>query len=116
MMTNHHEVHAEDGLTKVQWLQKKMTVLDPSEWDGDLELCLPAIGIKRDIVVITVSNNCGYYARKFPCQPPPLPMMRAGIFIPMTAQELCSQWKSLNPAPLLLIYNGHNHYNSTLTL
>ena len=116
MMTNHPEVRVEDGLTKVQWLQKKMTVLDSSEWGGDLELRLLAIGIQRDIVVITVSDNCGCYARKYPCQPPPLPKMRGGIFIPMTAQELCGQWKSLNPSPLLLIYNGHNHYNSTLKL
>ena len=69
-MINHPEVRAEDGLIKVQWLQKKMTILDPSEWDGDLELHLLAIGIKRDIVVITVSDNCGCYTRKFPCQPP----------------------------------------------
>ena len=31
-MINHSEVCAEDGLIKVQWLQKKMTILDPSEW------------------------------------------------------------------------------------
>ena len=68
MMINHPKVCAEYGFTKVQWLQRKITILDPSEWDGDLELCLMAIGIKQDIVVITVSDNCGCYGRKFPCQ------------------------------------------------
>ena len=116
MMINHPEVRAEDGLTKVQWLQKKMTILDPSEWGGHLELCLLAVGIKRDIVVITVSDNRGCYVRTFPCQPPSLSKMGGGIFIPMTTQELCNQWKSLTPAPLSLVYNGHSHYNSTLTL
>ena len=46
IMINHPKVCAEDGLTKVQWLQKKMTILDPSESGGDLELRLLAIGIK----------------------------------------------------------------------
>ena len=59
-MARHPAVLTEDGLTAIQWLQKKMTVLDPAEWGGDLELCLLALGIQRDIVVIT--NIC--YARK----------------------------------------------------
>lgn len=79
MMISYPEVRAEDGLTKIQWLQKKMTVLDSAEWGGDLEVRLLAIGMKRDIVVITTaSNGCSCYARKFPCQPPPLPKMRGG--------------------------------------
>ena len=50
----------------------------------------------------------------FPCEAPPVPKIRGGIFIPLTAHELCTKWKSMNPTPLLLIYNGCNHYNSTI--
>ena len=46
-------VRLEDGLSTTQWLQKKQTILDPAEWGGDLELCLLAIGLKRNIMVIT---------------------------------------------------------------
>jgi len=116
MMTKHPAVHVEDGLTTVQWLQKKMTILEPSEWGGDLELRLLAIGIQRDIVVVTSDSFDCCYARRFPCQTPPLPKMKGGIFIPLTSDELCQQWNSMKPTPLLLMYNGHNHYNSTLPL
>ena len=92
MMVKYPDLHAEDGLTITQWLQKKIVVLDPAEWGGDLKLRLLAIRLKRDIVVITASDGCNYcYARRFPCQPPPLPKMRGGIFIPLISQELCSK-------------------------
>jgi len=103
MMTKHPAVRVEDGLTAVQWLQKKMTILEPSEWGGDLELRLLAIGIQRDIVVVTSDSFDSCYARRFPCQMPPLPKMRGGIFIPLTSNELCEQWNSMKPTPLLSI-------------
>ena len=88
MMVKYPDVCAEDGLTSTQWLQKKIVVQDPTEWGGDLELCLLVVGLKRDIVVITASDNCSCcYARRFPCQPPPIPKMRGGIFIPLTSHE-----------------------------
>jgi len=31
MMTKHPAVHLEDGLIPIQWLQKRMTILQPSE-------------------------------------------------------------------------------------
>lgn len=58
MMANHPAVHTEDGLTVIQWLQKKKVLLNPEEWGGDLELHLLVIGLKRDIVVITTSGGC----------------------------------------------------------
>ena len=58
MMTKHPGViEEEDGLSLVQWLQKTVLVTDPSSWGGDLELRLLAIGLSRDIVVITVAEN-----------------------------------------------------------
>ena len=75
--------------------------LQPSEWGGDLELQLLAIGIQRDIIVVTSNRFDSCYARRF---------------ISLTSNELCEQWSSMKPTPLLLIYNGHNHYNSTLPL
>jgi len=64
MMNECPHVCMEDGLSFIQWLEKKQTVLDPSEWGGNLELHLLAIGLKRDIVVITsVDNGESSYAR-----------------------------------------------------
>ena len=113
MMTDHPAVRLEDGLSPIQWLQKKQTILDPAEWGGDLELRLLAIGLKRDIVVLTAVHDGSTYARQFPCQAPPIPKMRGGIFIPLSSNELCGQWTSLDATPLLVIYNGHSHYDST---
>ena len=56
------------------------------------------------------------YARKFPADTPPAPKIRGGIFSPLTAGELCEQWNRWNPSPLLIIYNGHSHYDSTVKL
>ena len=46
MMRKYPAICTEDGLTVAQWLQKKMTILQSSEWGGDLELRLLAIGIQ----------------------------------------------------------------------
>ena len=91
MMTKQPAVRVEDGLTAVQWLQKKMTILQPSEWGGDLELRLLAIGIQRDIAVVTLDSFDSCYVRRFPCQSPLSPKMKGGIFSPLTSNELCEQ-------------------------
>ena len=52
-------------------------------------------------------------ARRFLCHPPPVPKMRGGIFIPVDITELINQWKEHVPSPLLIIYNGINHDDST---
>ena len=40
--------------------------MHPSEWGGDLELCLLTTGLKQDIIVIkSIDNNSeGNYARQ----------------------------------------------------
>lgn len=116
MMAEYPAVRLEDGLSTAQWLQRKLKILDPAQWGGDLEVRLLAIGLKRDIVVLTVAQDGSTYSRRFPCQPPPVPKMSGGIFIPLSTNELCGQWKSLDPTPLLIIYNGHSHYDSTVNM
>ena len=107
-------VRTEDGLSSQhQWEQKKLCILQPSEWGGDLEVRLLAIGIGREIVVITGSGDSYTCARRFLCQPPPVPKTRGGIIIPIDITELPSQWKQYKPSPLLIMYNGTNHYDST---
>ena len=112
MMTEYPDV----CLEAAQWLQKKQTTLDPAQWGGDLEVRLLAIGLKRDVVVLTAADDGSTYAHQFPCQLPPISKMRGGIFIPLSTSELCGQWKSLDPTPLLIIYNGHSHYDSTVNI
>ena len=112
-MTEHPDVRLEDGLSVTQWSERKQKILNVSEWGGDLEIRLLAIALHRDIVVLTCDTD-GSYGRRFPCKLPPLPKMRGGVFIPITSDELCNQWQSASPSPLLIIFNGSNHYNSTI--
>ena len=116
IMWKYPDVRKESGLTVVQWLQKCQEIPLTTTWGGDIELRLLAIGMQRDIVVLTAtSDQTCTFARKFVCTPPPvMPKMRGGIFIPLTTDELCNQWSTVNPQPLLIIYNGQNHYNSTV--
>ena len=94
---------------------KKVRILHSTEWGGDLEVRLLAIGIGR-VVVITGSGDHDIFtsARKFPCHPPPVSKMKGGIFIPIELPELAAQWKNYKPSPLLIIYNGINQYDSTI--
>ena len=113
-MQKYPGVRLEDGMTPQQWEQKKLRILHQGEWGGDLEVRLLAIGLSREIIVVTGSRNTFTFARRFPFHPPPIPKMRGGIFIPMNVAELLEQWKSFDPFPLLIIYNGINHYDSTV--
>ena len=74
-----------------------------STWGGDTELRLLAIGIKRDIIVITAQADHDCFARKFMHQPPPVPKMRRGVFTPLSASELCTQWSTIKPFPLVIL-------------
>ena len=90
MMWKCPQVCEEDGMSKLQWFQKRQDILQPNHWGGDLELCLLALGLHRNKIVITASigEQHAAHARKFPFEPPPLPRMRGGIFIPLKIQEL----------------------------
>ena len=77
-MQKYPDVRVEDGMTLCQWEQKKLHIVQCAQWGGDLEICLLAIGIQREIV-ITASGNDFTSARRFPCHPPPIPKMRGGI-------------------------------------
>ena len=114
-MQQYPAVRQEDGISVLQWEKKKMEILQQSEWGGDLEVRLLAIAVGRDVVVITGSNDFKY-ARKFPSKPPPLPKMRGGIFIPVEITDLLIHWEQYKPLPLLILYNGINHYDSTISL
>ena len=113
-MQKYPDVRVEDGITLCQWEQKKFHIVQRTQWGGDLEIRLLAIGIKREIVVITASGNDVTSARRFSCHPSPIPKMRGGIFIPVDVAELSTQLKYYNPHPLLIIYNGINHYDSAI--
>lgn len=115
-MEKYPDVRLEEGITLAQWNKKKANIMQPKEWGGDLEVRLLAIGIGQDVIVITESDNEFTHARKFPSCPPPVPKMRGGIFIPIEITELLNQWEQYKPRPLLILYNGINHYDSTISL
>ena len=113
-MLNYPAIQLECSLSDQDWQAKQQQVLTTSEWGGDIELRLMAVGLKKDILVITDSSVGNVFARKYPYQPPPVPKMKGGVFIPVSSDELCSseQSKQLQNC-LIVVYNGSNHYDST---
>ena len=93
MMWKYPQVREEDGMSKLQWFQKRQGTLQPNHWGGDLELRLLVLGLHRNIIAVTASigEQHATHVCKFPFEPPPLPRMRGGIFIPLKIQELCEQ-------------------------
>ena len=85
IMQKYPDVCLEDNLPLTSWSKKQQDILDPNNWGGDLEVRLLTIGLHRDVVVITASNAITF-ARKLSSQPPPLPKMCGGVFIPLTTQ------------------------------
>lgn len=65
VMQKYPGVRTEDGLSQRQWEQKKLCILQPSEWVSDLEVHLLAIGIGRETIVITGSGDTNMCARRF---------------------------------------------------
>ena len=113
-MLNYPAIQLECSLSDKDWKAKQQQVLTTSEWGGDIELRLMAVGLKRDILVITDSSVGSVFARKFPSQPPPVPKMKGGFFIPVSSGELCSSEQSTQSQNcLIVVYNGSNHYDST---
>jgi len=53
-MLNHDGVRKESGLSAQQWKLKRQEIVKSGTWGGDTELRLLAIGIKWDIIVITL--------------------------------------------------------------
>ena len=78
-MLNYPAIQLECLLSDQDWQAKQQQVLITSEWGGDIELRLMAVGLKKDILVITDSSVGNVFARKFPYQPPPVPKMKGGV-------------------------------------
>jgi len=116
MMCEHPDVRAESNMSSLQWSKKRQDILNHDSWGSDLDVRLMAIGLQRDIIVVTALLDGSTYARRYLSQPPPLPKMKGGVFIPLTTEVFCSQWKLWKPSPLLIIYNGHYHYDSTIAV
>jgi len=109
----HPTVRLEGNYSKLEWLKKQQEIVNPNSWGGDLELRLLAIELHRDIAVITATSNGSTYARIYPSKPS-LEKMKGGVFNPMSTEQLCNEWLCSKPAPLLLLFNGNNHYDSTV--
>ena len=56
-----------------------------------------AVDLKRDTIVITDSKLGNVFTHKYPHQPPPIPKMKGGIFIPVTSNKLCGSDNSTVP-------------------
>lgn len=83
---------------------------------GDLEIRLLAIGLHRDIVVITAASNGSTFAHMYPSKSPPVEMMKGRVLNTLSTEQLCNEWNCQKPAPLLLLFNGNNHYDSTVSI
>ena len=78
-MYKHPSVRLEGNLSKLEWLKRKQEILGPDRWGGDLEIRLLAIGLHRNIVVITALSDDSTFARRYPSQPPPVEKMKGGV-------------------------------------
>jgi len=58
VISEYPAVHLEDDLSCAQWLERKQVILNADELGGDLEIRSLAIGLKRDIVVLTSTSLC----------------------------------------------------------
>jgi len=84
-VTNKHPtVRLEGNYSKLEWLKKQQEIVSSNSWGGDLEIRLLAIGLHRDIVVITATSNGSTFARMYPSKPPPLEKMKGGVFNPVS--------------------------------
>jgi len=116
-MLNYPTIQSEGSLSQEDWMNKQQRVLQNYEWGGDLEIRLMAIGLKKEVTVITDSAVGNSFAQKYPYQPPPVSKMKGGLFTPLSCDELCAQYNLLPPHDsLIILYNGRNHYDSTKPL
>lgn len=113
-MLNYPTIQSEGSLSPADWMNKQQRVLQDNEWGGDLEIRLIAIGLKKEVIVITDSTFGNVFARKYPYLIPPVSKMKGGVFIPLTCDELCASLPSRDS--LIILYNGYNHYDSTKPL
>ena len=107
VMDRHPQIRQEDGMSEASWEEKKEIVTRPASWGGDVELRLMAVGLKRDILLLCLERGSVTTARLFPRTPPPL-RMRGGVFHPVPLSEVRHHLHHF-----VIIYNGHQHYDST---
>ena len=65
-MSQHSSVRQEIDMSNLQWVHNQLETLKPSSWGGDLEVRLLAIGLQRDVVVVTATTNGFTFAHKYP--------------------------------------------------
>ena len=56
-MLNYPAVRLEAIMSQEEWLQKQKEIVIPTNWGGDLDVRLMAIGLKKNITVITDSES-----------------------------------------------------------
>jgi len=105
-MLKYPGIQPECPLSDQEWQAKQKQVLTSSKWGSDIELQLMAIGLKKDILVITDSSVGNVFARRFLYHPPPVPKMKGGVFIPLSSDELCSEHSTQLQNSLIVVYNG----------
>jgi len=98
-MLNYPAVRLESVLSEEEWLVKQKKVVQSANWGGDVEVQLMSMGLKRNIIsqfITTYSKNEG-----------------GGVFLPLTYDDKRST-KDLLYNSSYVIYNGCNHYDSTV--
>jgi len=94
-MLNYPYIQSEGSISQADWMDKQQTILRANEWGGDLEIRLMAIGLNKQVTLITDSSVGNVFAQKYPCH---VPKMKGGVFIPLTCDNLCTQYDSLLPS------------------
>jgi len=66
-MLNFPAVRLEATMSQEEWTQKQKDILIPTNWGGDLDVRLLAIGLKRNIIVIADPSLGSVFGWYFPC-------------------------------------------------
>ena len=58
------------------------------ETTNGVKIQLMAIGLEKEVTVITDSTVESVFVQKYPSHPPTVPKMKGGVFIPLTCNDL----------------------------
>ena len=108
-MEAYPQVQLEYTVDDKQWEQHKEKILERETWGSHLDVQLLALGLKKDIIVITAKEQC--YIRFFLCICPA--SMHCGIFNMSPVNDMIWGWILNMLKPLVILFNGMDHYHST---
>lgn len=119
MARQHPEVRLEDGILYQdgkEW-ERRIAEMEGTGWASEIELRLLAIGLKRDIIVLVTkaSQLTGQFRKVSHLLPEFTGGMELGTSMFLSKDDVCSHWIGSTERPLIILMNGVDHYDSTIS-